>query len=91
MEKNMANVESGQENLVVNREWSDIPYFRKPLFLIVMVIFFMPGYLLMAWTGDIYYRKNGVVYKFSLKQKQLMTVVLILLMASSLIRILSKH
>jgi hypothetical protein len=88
--KNMANAEGGQESLVVDREWADIPYFRKPFFLLVMIIVFMPAYLLMAWTGDIYYKKNGVVYKVGLKQKRLMTVVIVFLMASFLMREFAK-
>jgi hypothetical protein len=78
-----------EENLTANREWSDIPYFRKPLFLVVTFLIFMPGYLILIWSGDTYYRKNGVVYRTSLKRKRQMTVIVALLMSSYFLRSIS--
>jgi hypothetical protein len=75
-----------EENLITNREWFDIPYFRKPLFLVVTFLVFMPGYLILIWSGDTYYRKNGVVYRTSTKRKQLMTMIVVFLVVSSSLR-----
>ena len=77
------------ENLVANREWSDIPYFRKPFFLILTFLIFMPAYLILIWSGDTYYRRNGVVYRTSLKSKRRTTVTVLLLIALSLLRSVS--
>ena len=82
----MAYPETTRENLVVHREWSEIPWFRKPFFLIVLFLLFMPGYLVMIWTGDTYHRKNGVVYRTSLKVKKTMTIVVVLVMLTYLIQ-----
>jgi hypothetical protein len=76
-----------EEDLVASREWSDIPYFRKPLFLALTFLVFMPGYLALIWSGDTYYRKNGIVYRTSPKRKRLMTMVVVLLMAWSSLRV----
>jgi hypothetical protein len=81
----------GEENespeaLISTREWSDIPYFRKPLFLIVSFLLFMPVYLMIIWTGDTYVRKNGIVYKTSKKIKIRMTFVAVSLMLTYFIR-----
>jgi hypothetical protein len=75
-----------EENLVTSRDWSDIPYFRKPWFLVVAFFVFMPGYLILIWSGDTYYRKNGVVYRMSTKRKRLMTMIVALLIVSSSLR-----
>jgi hypothetical protein len=74
------------ENLVANREWSDIPYFRKPFFLVLTFLIFMPAYLILIWSGDTYYRKNGVVYRTSLKRKRRMTVIVLVLIALYFLR-----
>jgi hypothetical protein len=74
---------SPEENLITSRDWSDIPYFKKPLFLVVAFLVFMPGYLILIWSGDTYYRKNGVVYRTSTKRKRLMTMIVVLLIVSS--------
>jgi nicotinamide riboside transporter PnuC len=82
----VAELGKSQESLVTNREWSDIPYFRKPFFLVVLFLLFMPGYLLMIWTGDTYHKKNGIVYRTSLKAKQRITAIVVLLMVTYLVR-----
>jgi hypothetical protein len=55
--------------LPVNCPWAEILHFRKPWFLALLLLTFMPGCLLMIWTGDTYYRKKGVVYRMSRKER----------------------
>ena len=74
------------ENLAVDRDWAEIPYFRKPWFLVVLLLVFIPGYLLVIWTGGTYYRKQGAVYRMSRQTKITMTVVVTILMLSFLMR-----
>ena len=66
---------------VTNRAWSDIPWFRKALFLAWLMFLFPPGYLLMIWTGDVWYRRNGDVYRMSLRRKLDLTLCVVLMMA----------
>jgi hypothetical protein len=73
-------------NLIANREWSDIPYFRRPLFLTILMLFFIPGFLIIIWTGDVYYRRNDTVYKMSMKTKKLLTMIAILPIATYFLR-----
>lgn len=75
-----------EETLITSREWSDIPYFKKPWFQVVVFLIFMPGYLVLIWSGDSYYRKNGIVYRMSLKKKQLMTGIVLVLIVSYFLR-----
>jgi hypothetical protein len=77
---------NNEEDLVTDREWDDIPYFRKPFFLIVTFLIFMPGYLILIWSGDTYYRKEGVVYRTSSKTRRRTTVCAVFLMASYFLR-----
>ena len=84
--RGMTDPELSWENLVTDRDWSDIPWFRKTVFSVVLFLLFIPGYLLLIWTGDTYYKKNDVVYRTSNKMKQRMTVVAVFLMVSYLIR-----
>ena len=82
----MASSAATDDSLATDRDWSDIPWFRKPFGLVVLFLVFIPGYLAMIWTGDIYRRKNGIVYRTSLARKKTMTVVAVLLMVSFLAR-----
>jgi hypothetical protein len=82
----MAIADQSQESLVTSRDWFDIPWFRKPIGLAILFLVFTPGYLLLIWTGDTYHRKNGVVYRTGLKMKQRMTLVVVLLIVSYLLR-----
>jgi hypothetical protein len=75
---------TGQQ--VTNREWSDIPWFRKARFLAGLLFLFPPGYLLMIWTGDVWYRRNGNVYQMSLRRKLDLTLCVVLLMAVAFTR-----
>jgi hypothetical protein len=74
------------EELVVDRNWAEIPYFRKPWFMALLFLVFMPAYLLMIWTGDTYYWKQGVVYRTSRRRKITTTLVAVGLMLSFFMR-----
>jgi hypothetical protein len=74
------------EELVADRCWAEIPYFRKPWFLALLFLVFMPGYLLVIWTGDTYYRKQGTVFRASRKHRSRMTYIVALLMLTALMR-----
>lgn len=39
--------------------YAELPWFRKRWFAIVCIIFFMPAFLVIAFTGDVYFEKNG--------------------------------
>jgi hypothetical protein len=75
-----------EEDSITSRDWSDIPYFKKPLFLIVTFLIFTPVYIIFIWSGDTYYRRRGIVYRTSLKRKRLMTVVALLPVAFYFLR-----
>jgi hypothetical protein len=74
------------EELVADRNWAEIPYFRKPWFMVLLFLVFMPAYLLVIWTGDTYYRKQGVVYRMSRKRRITMTLLVAALMLSFFMR-----
>ena len=74
------------EDLIVDRDWAEIPYFRKPWFMVLLLLVFMPAYLAMLSTGDTYYRRKGTVYRMSTRKKILRTAVVGSLMLSFFIR-----
>jgi len=74
------------ENLAVDRDWAEIPYFRKPWFMVLLLLIFMPGYLLVIWTGDAYYRRQGTVYRMSQQRKIVTTLAVTMLMLSFFMR-----
>jgi uncharacterized membrane protein YvbJ len=39
--------------------YADVPWFRKRWFAIVCILLFMPAFLVIAFTGDVYFEKNG--------------------------------
>ena len=71
---------------IISRDWNEIPWFRKPIFLVISFLIFMPAAIVILWTGDVFYKKNGVVYARSKKKKLIMTVSMILLMATFYMR-----
>lgn len=74
------------EGLVVNRDWAEIPYFRKSWFMVVMFLVFMPACLFVMWTGNTYYRRQGVVYQTSRKQKLIMSLGIVMFLLSFYLR-----
>lgn len=74
------------DELVAGRDWAEIPYFRKPWFMVLLFLLFMPAYLLVIWTGDTYYRKRGTIYRMSRQRKLTMTFIVVMLMLSFLMR-----
>jgi len=65
------------EAVIVDRDWAETPYFRKPWFIVLLFLFFVPGYLIIIWTGDTFYQKNGVVYRTTRKRKITMTLIVL--------------
>jgi hypothetical protein len=75
-----------QAQTMTTREWSDIPYFRKPLFLAALFLLFMPGFLLITMTGEIYYKRNGNAFIVDQNTKHGMTIVVAILLISYVFR-----
>jgi hypothetical protein len=74
------------DQLVVDRDWVEIPYFRKPWFAVLLFVVFMPAYLLVIWTGDTYYRKKRIVYRTSSKTRMTISLVVVGLTLSFFLR-----
>lgn len=39
--------------------YAQVPWFRKRWFAFVCIILFMPAFLVIAFTGDVYFEKKG--------------------------------
>ncbi len=61
--------------LVLDRNWEEIPYFRRSWFVVLMLLVFMPAVVLLTATGDVYFRRKGQVYRFDIKMKRMLTFV----------------
>jgi uncharacterized membrane protein YvbJ len=57
--------------------YTQVPWFRKRWFAILCVLAFMPAFLIIAFTGDIYHEKNGELK--TLPKRSRMTVLVIFL------------
>ena len=57
--------------------YAQVPWFRKRWFAILCVLVFMPAFLIIAFTGDIYFEKNGELK--TLPKRSRMTVLVIFL------------
>ncbi len=51
------------ERIPSEKRYSDIPFYRKPLTLILSFLFFSPATLIICLTGDTYSQNKGVVYQ----------------------------
>lgn len=70
----------------MEREWAEIPYFRKTPFVIAMFLLFSPAFLLIVWTGDTYYRRDGVVYARGPRFRRTLTIIIAVLFVGYLTR-----
>jgi uncharacterized membrane protein YvbJ len=62
--------------------YAQVPWYRKRWFAIVSVLLFMPLYLVIAFTGDVYFVKNEKLQTLPSKNKFIVLgifVVLVLL------------
>lgn len=41
------------------KDYSEVPWFRKNWFIILLWLVFWPACLVLLWTGDVYYIKKG--------------------------------
>jgi hypothetical protein len=62
------------------------PFYRRPLFLFICVVVFIPLDLLIMWTGPIYRKKNGQYVRVGLLAKTLMSVAGVLLVLINVAR-----
>ena len=73
-----------------NIDYDEIPWYRKRWFLLVCLLVFAPGVIIVALTGEIYFKKSDVVYRFSPSQKRGFLIFAALLVAMGLIRALAQ-
>lgn len=74
---------SGNEGV----SYDDVPLFRKRWFLVITMLFFVPATLLIVVTGDVYMKKNNMVYRFDDTQKIIIIAVGLLVMGMTLVRL----
>jgi uncharacterized membrane protein YvbJ len=49
--------------------YGQVPWYRKRWFAVISVLVFMPIFLVVAFTGDVYFEKNGELQAFPKKTK----------------------
>lgn len=59
--------------------WDQVPWWRKQLGSGLIGLLFWPAYLIILWTGPIYYRKRGEVRRRSVWFKLFMSIGILLL------------
>ena len=52
--------------------YEQVPWFRKRWFAVVCMLVFMPAFLVIAFTGDVYFMKNGQLATFPKNVRVLM-------------------
>ena len=65
-------------------EYSQVPWFRKGLYVGLIWIVLMPVGLVLMWSGDVYYNriKEGALQKQTVSHKIVMTIASIFLALS---------
>lgn len=71
--------------------YDEVTWFRKRWFFVLTALFFLPATILIAATGDIFMLKNGVVHKYSDKQKGTLILFAVLFMVSNILRYCAKN
>lgn len=55
--------------------YDQVPWYRKNWFAILCFLFFTPGLIILALSGEIYYQKKGELKTFSQGRKILLIVI----------------
>lgn len=55
--------------------WDQLPFYRKNWFVIILFLVFIPGALLIAWTGPVYQRQDGQITEMARNTKIIFSVV----------------
>jgi hypothetical protein len=58
--------------------YDQVPWFRKRWFAIICLLIFMPVFLAIAYTGDVYYEKKGQLKTFPKSTRIIFTVIFVL-------------
>lgn len=63
------------------------PWFRRRWFIGLTLLLFMPLTLYLVLSGDVYLKRQGLVYKMLPKQKRVITIMCFILMGIGLMRV----
>lgn len=70
--------------------YDQLPWYRKRWFMFITLLLFMPATIVITLTGDLYMEKNGEVYKFTNKQKNLVLIVCFVFFAINLVSLMGR-
>ncbi|PUA19165.1 hypothetical protein C7W93_04530 [Glaciimonas sp. PCH181] len=66
--------------------YADVPWFRKRWFAVVCIVLFSPAFFALAFTGDIYFEKNGGLQTMTRNTKFLVLGICIFFVVIRLMR-----
>lgn len=61
--------------------YNQVPWYRKRWLVILSAVIFMPITLLIAFTGDIYFEKNGQLQMVPKQSKYVLLAIFLILVA----------
>lgn len=70
-------------------DYSQLPWYRKRWFVVLMYLLFAPATIAIAATGDVYALRSGVVYKYGPNGKRTLIITACVLMFIGLFKALS--
>ncbi len=69
-------------------EYEQTPWYRRRWFIGLSMLLFMPLTLCLVASGDVYIKREGVVYKMLPKQKRVIAIMCFLLMTFGFLRVM---
>jgi hypothetical protein len=66
--------------------YAQVPWYRKRWFAGLCIFLFVPAYLLIAFTGDVYFEKNGELKTISKNEKFIVLGIFIILILIRIVR-----
>ncbi|SFI48616.1 hypothetical protein SAMN04515618_1306 [Collimonas sp. OK307] len=61
------------------QNYAQVPWYRKRWFAGLCIFLFVPAYFLIAFTGDIYFEKNGELKTISKNEKFIVLGIFIII------------
>ncbi|MBU2895573.1 hypothetical protein [Vibrio hepatarius] len=68
--------------------YDQTPWYRRRWFLCVTMLFFIPLTLILVLSGEVYLKRQGVVYKMQLSQKIRVVIACLVLLCVGLFRVI---
>lgn len=83
-----ADVPKGWDPAPEYRNYEEVPWYRRRMYFMLFWLFFVPAFIVIGFTGDVYANVQGQVVKFKPANRMLVVVVATVVMTLGFVRLI---